>query len=194
MAHIDGQTYFGGAGTPVHPRRHPALLQERLTPKNLHFLTYASIDADRTIVATGVTTCIDEEHGTNVTVQNFGYTMPWPHATLMVGIAAAAARSWPLIRTATRVGPVAADVVEVDLEDGPDHDKHRPARWRLHICSGRISGVGAINDIHIAHGRRPRHDQQRPGRVSPASLPTTESAGAVTATLSGAANRWTWSP
>jgi citrate lyase beta subunit len=47
----------------------------------------------------------------------------------MVGIAAAAARSWPLIlATATRVGPgsTAADAVVVDLEHGvPDHDKHR---------------------------------------------------------------------
>jgi putative monooxygenase len=30
------------------------------------FWTYASIDATRTIVATGVTTRIDEEHGTAV--------------------------------------------------------------------------------------------------------------------------------
>ena len=31
------------------------------------FWTYASVDATRTIVATGVTTRIDEEHGTAVT-------------------------------------------------------------------------------------------------------------------------------
>ena len=30
------------------------------------FWTYASVDADRTIVAAGVTTRIDDEHGTNV--------------------------------------------------------------------------------------------------------------------------------
>ena len=74
----------------------------------------------------------------------------------MVGIAAAAARSWPLIlATATRVGPgsTAADAVVVDLEDGvPDHDKHRAREVAAAYLQRADHPVWVrINDIHIAH-------------------------------------------
>jgi len=76
----------------------------------------------------------------------------------MVGIAAAAARSWPLIlATATRVGPgsTAADAVVVDLEYGvPDHDKHRAREVAAAYLQRADHPVWVrINDIHIAHGR-----------------------------------------
>jgi putative monooxygenase len=46
-------------------------MPERICQRPIHegmdiFWTYASVDATRTIVATGVTTRIDEEHGTAV--------------------------------------------------------------------------------------------------------------------------------
>ena len=92
----------------------------------------------------------------------------------MVGIAAAAARSWPLIlATATRVGPgsTAADAVVVDLEDGvPDHDKHRarevaaaPHRRRsadraaYRPDGARRRGVRAAHGASRSAGARRRH-------------------------------------
>lgn len=68
IAHIDGQTVPVGTGdTSFIPAGIPHYFQNASDTEELHiFWTYASIDADRTIVATGVTTRIDEEHGTNV--------------------------------------------------------------------------------------------------------------------------------
>jgi quercetin dioxygenase-like cupin family protein len=68
VAHIDGQTHPVGTGdTSFIPAGIPHYFQNASDSEELHiFWTYASIDADRTIVATGITTRIDEEHGTNV--------------------------------------------------------------------------------------------------------------------------------
>jgi putative monooxygenase len=68
IAHIDGKTYPVALGdTSFIPAGIPHFFQNASDTEELHiFWTYASIDANRTIVATGVTTRIDEEHGTNV--------------------------------------------------------------------------------------------------------------------------------
>jgi putative monooxygenase len=68
VAHIDGQTFPVDAGdTSFIPAGIPHYFQNASHTDELHiFWTYASIDADRTIVATGITTRIDEEHGTNI--------------------------------------------------------------------------------------------------------------------------------
>lgn len=68
VAHIDGDSHAVGAGdTSFIPAGIPHFFQNASDADELHiFWTYASIDADRTIVATGVTTRIDEEHGTRV--------------------------------------------------------------------------------------------------------------------------------
>jgi len=68
VAHIDGQDYPVGVGdTSFIPAGIPHFFKNVSETAELHiFWTYASVDADRTIVATGVTTRIDEEHGTNV--------------------------------------------------------------------------------------------------------------------------------
>lgn len=68
VAHIDGEQYPVGVGdTSFIPAGIPHFFQNASETDELHiFWTYASVDADRTIVATGVTTRIDEEHGTNV--------------------------------------------------------------------------------------------------------------------------------
>ena len=68
MAHIDGKTYPVSPGdTSFIPAGIPHYFHNASNTEELHiFWTYASIDADRTIVATGITTRIDEEHGTNI--------------------------------------------------------------------------------------------------------------------------------
>ena len=68
VAHIDGQTFPVGAGdTSFIPAGIPHYFHNASDTEELHiFWTYASIDADRTIVATGVTTRIDDEHGTEI--------------------------------------------------------------------------------------------------------------------------------
>jgi putative monooxygenase len=68
VAHIDGQTYPVGAGdTSFIPAGIPHYFHNASDTEELQiFWTYASIDADRTIVATGVTTRIDDEHGTDI--------------------------------------------------------------------------------------------------------------------------------
>ena len=68
VAHIDGHTYRVGTGdTSFIPAGIPHYFQNASDTEELHiFWTYASIHADRTIVATGITTRIDEEHGTNI--------------------------------------------------------------------------------------------------------------------------------
>jgi putative monooxygenase len=70
VAHIDGETYPVSFGeTSFIPAGIPHFFQNASDTEELHiFWTYASIDANRTIVATGVVTRIDEEHGTAVTV------------------------------------------------------------------------------------------------------------------------------
>lgn len=68
VAHIDGVSHAVGAGdTSFIPAGIPHFFQNTSAAAELHiFWTYASVDADRTIVATGVTTRIDEEHGTGI--------------------------------------------------------------------------------------------------------------------------------
>lgn len=68
VAHIDGEQHPVGLGdTSFIPAGIPHYFQNASDTEELHiFWTYASVDADRTIVATGVTTRIDEEHGTNL--------------------------------------------------------------------------------------------------------------------------------
>lgn len=68
VAHIDGTPNPVRTGdTSFIPAGIPHFFQNASDTEELHiFWTYASIDANRTIVATGVTTRIDEEHGTNV--------------------------------------------------------------------------------------------------------------------------------
>ncbi len=68
IAHIDGGQHQVGLGdTSFIPAGIPHFFQNASDTEELHiFWTYASIDANRTIVATGVTTRIDEEHGTAV--------------------------------------------------------------------------------------------------------------------------------
>lgn len=68
VAHIDGVEYPVSAGDnsfiPAGVRHyfHNASVSEEMHI----FWTYSSVDATRTIIATGVTTRIDEEHGTSV--------------------------------------------------------------------------------------------------------------------------------
>ena len=68
VAHIDGERYPVNVGdTSFIPAGIPHFFQNASDTSELHiFWTYASVDADRTIVATGVTTRIDEELGTTV--------------------------------------------------------------------------------------------------------------------------------
>lgn len=68
VAHVDGQQHAVSAGdTSFIPAGVPHFFKNASGNEELHiFWTYASVDADRTIVATGVTTRIDEEHGTDV--------------------------------------------------------------------------------------------------------------------------------
>ncbi|MDG4662978.1 dimethylsulfonioproprionate lyase family protein [Mycobacterium sp. 236(2023)] len=69
VAHIDGEQHPVQTGdTSFIPAGIPHFFKNASDTEELHiFWTYASIDANRTIVATGVTTRIDEEHGTNIT-------------------------------------------------------------------------------------------------------------------------------
>lgn len=68
VAHIDGQSQPVSMGdTSFIPAGIPHFFQNASDTEELHiFWTYASVDANRTIVATGVTTRIDEEHGTSI--------------------------------------------------------------------------------------------------------------------------------
>jgi quercetin dioxygenase-like cupin family protein len=68
VAHIDGVEYPVTVGdNSFIPAGIPHFFRNTSETDELHiFWTYASIDANRTIVATGVTTRIDEEHGTNI--------------------------------------------------------------------------------------------------------------------------------
>jgi putative monooxygenase len=68
VAHIDGATHTVRIGdNSFIPAGIPHFFQNASDTEELHiFWTYASVDADRTIVATGVTTRIDEEHGTAI--------------------------------------------------------------------------------------------------------------------------------
>ncbi|MFC9553474.1 cupin domain-containing protein [Rhodococcus sp. NPDC056960] len=69
VAHIDGVEYPVTVGdNSFIPAGIAHFFQNTSDTDELHiFWTYASVDANRTIVATGVTTRIDEEHGTNLT-------------------------------------------------------------------------------------------------------------------------------
>jgi quercetin dioxygenase-like cupin family protein len=69
VAHIDGVAYHVEAGdTSFIPAGIHHYFENASDTEDMHiFWTYASVDATRTIVATGVTTRIDEEHGTAVT-------------------------------------------------------------------------------------------------------------------------------
>jgi putative monooxygenase len=69
VAHIDGVAYSVGPGdTSFIPAGIHHYFQNASDSEEMHiFWTYGSVDATRTIVATGVTTRIDEEHGTAVT-------------------------------------------------------------------------------------------------------------------------------
>jgi putative monooxygenase len=68
VAEIDGKEFKVGPGDTswIPPGIHHRFRNVSTTEKMRIYWTYASIDADRTIVATGVTTRIDEEHGTAV--------------------------------------------------------------------------------------------------------------------------------
>jgi putative monooxygenase len=68
VAHIDGVAHRVGVGdTSFIPAGiHHYFENASATEEMQIFWTYASVDAKRTIVATGVTTRIDEEHGTAV--------------------------------------------------------------------------------------------------------------------------------
>jgi quercetin dioxygenase-like cupin family protein len=68
VAHIDGRQYPVDTGDASFiPAGIPHFFKNASDTEELHiFWTYASIDANRTIVATGITTRIDEEHGTDV--------------------------------------------------------------------------------------------------------------------------------
>jgi putative monooxygenase len=70
VAHIDGVAHRVGVGdTSFIPAGiHHYFENASATEEMQIFWTYASVDATRTIVATGVTTRIDEEHGTAVQV------------------------------------------------------------------------------------------------------------------------------
>jgi quercetin dioxygenase-like cupin family protein len=66
VAHIDGVAYNVEAGdTSFIPAGIHHYFENASNTEEMHiFWTYASVDATRTIVATGVTTRIDQEHGT----------------------------------------------------------------------------------------------------------------------------------
>ena len=68
IAHIDGVAHRVGVGdTSFIPAGiHHHFENASATEEMRIFWTYSSVDATRTIVATGVTTRIDEEHGTAV--------------------------------------------------------------------------------------------------------------------------------
>jgi putative monooxygenase len=68
VAHIDGAAHRVGVGdTSFIPAGIHHNFENASDTDEMHiFWTYASVDATRTIVATGVTTRIDEEHGTSV--------------------------------------------------------------------------------------------------------------------------------
>ena len=68
VAHIDGVEYPVGVGdNSFIPAGIRHFFHNISDTDELHiFWTYASIDATRTVLATGVTTRIDEEHGTAV--------------------------------------------------------------------------------------------------------------------------------
>jgi quercetin dioxygenase-like cupin family protein len=68
VAHIDGVAYAVSPGDnsfiPAGIRHY---FHNTSATEEMHiFWTYASVDATRTVLATGVTTRIDEEHGTSV--------------------------------------------------------------------------------------------------------------------------------
>ncbi|MDF3313510.1 cupin domain-containing protein [Rhodococcus sp. T2V] len=69
VAHIDGIEHPVTVGdNSFIPAGIPHFFRNASDTDELHiFWTYASVDANRTIVATGATTRIDEEHGTNLT-------------------------------------------------------------------------------------------------------------------------------
>jgi quercetin dioxygenase-like cupin family protein len=69
VAHIDGAEHPVTVGdNSFIPAGIPHFFRNASDTDELHiFWTYASVDANRTIVATGATTRIDEEHGTNLT-------------------------------------------------------------------------------------------------------------------------------
>lgn len=69
VAHIDGTEYpvFAGDNSFIPAGIRHFFRNASDTEEMQIFWTYASVDATRTILATGVTTRIDEEHGTNVT-------------------------------------------------------------------------------------------------------------------------------
>jgi quercetin dioxygenase-like cupin family protein len=68
VAHIDGVAYNVEVGdTSFIPAGIHHYFENASDTEEMHiFWTYASVDATRTIVATGVTARIDEEHGTAV--------------------------------------------------------------------------------------------------------------------------------
>jgi putative monooxygenase len=68
IAHIEGGEHAVGVGdTSFIPEGVRHYFENASATDELHiFWTYSSVDATRTIVATGVTTRIDEEHGTAV--------------------------------------------------------------------------------------------------------------------------------
>ncbi|MFC9363143.1 cupin domain-containing protein [Rhodococcus sp. NPDC057014] len=68
IAHIDGTPHPVTVGdNSFIPAGIPHFFRNASDTDELHiFWTYASVDANRTIVATGATTRIDEEHGTNL--------------------------------------------------------------------------------------------------------------------------------
>jgi quercetin dioxygenase-like cupin family protein len=69
VVHIDGVTYHVGPGdTSFIPAGIHHYFENASDSEEMHiFWTYASVDATRTIVATGATTRVDEEHGTALT-------------------------------------------------------------------------------------------------------------------------------
>jgi len=66
VVHIDGVAHEVTVGdTSFVPAGIPHYFENASSAEEMHiFWTYSSIDATRTIVATGVTTRVDEEHGT----------------------------------------------------------------------------------------------------------------------------------
>ncbi|MBY4403015.1 cupin domain-containing protein [Rhodococcus fascians] len=68
VAHIDGKQYPVSEGdNSFIPAGIQHFFHNTSETDELHiFWTYASIDATRTVIATGVTTRIDEEHGTGI--------------------------------------------------------------------------------------------------------------------------------
>lgn len=68
VAHVDGVEYPVSAGDnsfiPAGIRHY--FRNTSATEEMRIFWTYASVDATRTVLATGVTTRIDEEHGTSI--------------------------------------------------------------------------------------------------------------------------------